>query len=313
MAHLNLPVSFEGSVELFTSVHAKDAADGVSSVIRILMTEQDIVLADDLADVNAALSIHKNFLKKEKDAEKHSAERNVLFNPRFKELRACVQFLKSLYKKNVHKLGDWKITVNGENRIAYPAGFELRKKLLIDFLDVHDGFAPGTSPLQPFIDENEIDTAQMRTDADDAEAAHDAFEQENKDKENFRLQRDNLIEPVEDHLRNIGSYLMKLFPSNTRKAGDWGYEVNDKSKTLKERKYIIAEQSQKVVYGSIIGSTAYNLGTTVLEIYAGESITGTPVSVNPSEAFVIKRRYGTFTVKNPGNLGNGQLKATVRK
>jgi len=313
MAHLHLPVSFEGSVELFESVLAKDTSDGASSVIRILLTEQNIVLADDLLAVNSSKTFHEKFLKKEKNAEKHREQRDMLFNPHFKNLRSMVQFLKSLYLKNVRKLGEWKITVNGKARIAYPADFILRKKLMIDFLDVHDAFPAGTSPLAPFINENDIDTAQMRTDADNAETIHDTFLQESKDKEEFREQRDYLIEPVEDHLRAIGHYLMKLYTKNQRKAGDWGYVVNDKSKKLTERKYILGQEEQKVVYAGVIGSEVFNLGKTVLEIYPGDTLKGTPVSLNPSETFILKRRYGTFVVKNRSNTEKAELKATLRK
>src|SRR3982750_4344573 len=161
MARIVIPANFILRTELFKKVIDKDTADGAGSVIRGFMTENNIVLADDDTDVDAAIVIHKDFDKFDKASEKKTQDRNNLFDPVWEDHTTMVQLLKKFYKNNIAKLGDWDVEVNG-NKIVYPADFINRRLTVLAFIAQHNSYAAGTSPLTSFLAEpgNKVDIAQ---------------------------------------------------------------------------------------------------------------------------------------------------------
>lgn len=314
MARIVFPVQFLDEPALFTDVMAKHTADGAASPLIPFLNEQNIDLVADQNAVNTALDRHHLFLQNGKDAEKLSEERDKLFKTVFNDHRSCVQFLKKLYKTNIKRLGDWGVTVNGRNRIHYAPDFLRRHEAVINFIDKHDTYAAGTSPLQPFLDENEIDLAVNRAHADDALTNHVNYIHANDDKENFREQRDLAITPVRSHLRGIGNFLVGLYIKIPHRAGDWGYTIDASPKRSRERTVILKEGQHKTVYGVLVGSKLKNKGATQVIIYPGKvritdnaPILASTITLNPGEVTIVKRKFGILTVKNTSLTAKGAI------
>jgi hypothetical protein len=315
MAHINYPTEQERIEKLFKDIKAKHDADAATvqgSILANFLTEQAIDLAADavlMADADAA---HNNFLSKEKQCEVLHEERDNLFDKVFAQHREMVQFLKKLKRGKVHELGDWGVTVDGTDKIVYPAEFTERKKCVKDFITKHQSYPVPTSPLKPYLDEHpEIDIVQNLTDATDAEAAHNDFLQAGLDKENLRETRDLKLDAVTPHILGIGQYLVGIFNTKPRTLGDWGYAIDDANAVVKEHTFIISEEAARTIYHAVIGSVVENVGDVAANIYPGTKAIGTPIVLNPNEKFVVKYRYGTLTTENPGNEGKVKLNVTT--
>lgn len=313
MARISFPSVFDKVVTLFKKVDAKDSADGASSAIKPFLTEQGIVLADDKTDVNNAVIAHTNFGEKEKLMEEKSELRDDLFKTPFKDHTGAVQFLKKLFRGNATKLGEWGQTVDGRGRVVYPSDFVGRVTAVSAFIDKHDSFAPGTSPLQPFLDENGIDLAANKLKVVDAKAAHDDFLTAEADKEQFREERDTLMAPVEGHLRGIGQFLVGLFPKTPKKAGQWGFVVDDSPQADKTRDVVVTEASSKVLQQLAVGKIIANVGSLSAKIYKGKTASGTPIVLNPGQKITVVRGLGTVTVVNESNTDKVVIEATFNR
>lgn len=313
MARINFPSVFDKVVTLFKKVFAKDTADGVSSVIKPFLTEQGIVLADDDTDVDDAVAAHISFLEKEKLMEEKSELRDDLFETPFKDHTGSVQFLKKLFRNNATKLGEWGVTVDARGRVVYAADFMGKANEVITFINKHFSFAPGTSPLQPFLDENDIDLAANKLKVVQAKTAHGDFTTAEADKEELREQRDTLMAPVEEHLHGIGQYLVGLFHKTPKKAGQWGFVVDNSPQASKTREGVVPAASSKVLKSVNVGKDFVNTGSKPLNIFSGTSAAGTPIVLPAGKVFTVVRGYGTMTVVNPDNDSDGSYKATFNR
>ncbi len=298
MARLSFPTSFPKLLKLFGSVLAKDTADGASSVIRPLLAQQDIVLADDDAACADASAAHDNGEKFSKSAEKLRQDRDNLFRTPFKNYKNCVQFLKRLFIDNPRQLGDWGVTVNNRHRVVHGVGFIARKMQVGNFISKHELYAPGTSPLQSFLDENNIDLASDKSDANDAETFHSDLEQANKNKETEFGNRDLKFRAVKKNLRTIGSYLVKFFPKNPHKAGDWGYVIDSSKRAPRIYRGKLGQGQKKTLQHLVKGSELANISSMPFKIFRGKNAIGTFETVLPSESFIIAHGYGTLTLLN---------------
>lgn len=314
MARLVIDPKFIYRTNLFKKVLAKDTADGAGSIIRAFMTENDIVLADDDTDVDDAIVFHNDFEQLEKDAEKKTKERDNLFDPVWEDHTKMVQFLKKFYKNNIAKLGDWGVEVNGK-KIVYPADFVNRRLRVLAFIAKHNSFAVGTSPLTSFLAEadNDIDIAQNLTDATDALTPHDDAKQFAINAETKRADRDNLMDPVTDHIEMIGNFLVGHFPNNPRKAGDWGYTVDTSPKADATREGVINMGSPKKLSHLVVNSILLNTSAFPIEAYKGDEVIGEPIMIQPNIPFVIRRGWGKTTLRNPSDTQKASYKGTFNR
>jgi len=301
MARLNFPNFFAGIVKLFTSVKAKYVAEAGASKLQPYLDEQGIVMADDETDVNNAVTANTAFDKAAKEAEKQTAERDKLFAPVFQSHEGQVQFMKKLFRNNVQKLGDWGVTVDARGRVVYPPDFARQQSAVLLFIAKHNSFPVGTSPLQPYLDENEIDIAANKTDADDALSAHNEFMVQDTLREQKREARDVLIEPVVQHLRGEGQYLMGMFPKTPKKAGQWGFVVDDSPQADRIRDVILKPGEVKTIHDALLKSVLTYNGPEAATIFSGKTVEGTGITLNSGGTFIIKRTFGTFTIKNESN------------
>ena len=290
--------------ELQVEINKKHIADGVNSPLINYYLEQKIVAADDTAAIVAAITSNSKMGVLKRQAENSYALRNLLFNPVFLNVQSEVQFLKKLKKGKVSELGDWGITVNG-NKIVYPALFDRRVELVKTFYTKHLSYAPGTSPLQPFITEQNIVVVTEGKATDDAVTADTAAAQQAKDGEDMKKQRDNFIASVLLHQAGIGGYLMSLKIKNQKAVGEWGFTVDDSPQAPKLQKTTILPADKITVNSVVIGSTLTNTGIGTLHIYKGKSTTGTPVVVEAGDKLGMIKGYSSVTAINPSTLEKG--------
>lgn len=305
MARFNYPEHFLEQTELFKDIKAKHDADGAASVLNPFLAEEGIDLDDDDADTDEAITKHKQAKKAEKEAEDATQDRDILFDPVFKNMTDGFQFLKRLYRKNPAELGNWGATVNGK-AIVYPPDFLGRLELFKTYKEKHDSF-PGGTPLDPFLTQNEIDLGDEDTDVDAAKAKHDAAKQKEKDAEDYTEDRDNLFNPVMEHVRGMGQYLKGLYVKNPREAGHWGYVVDDSPRDPKFRTATIDPTLSKTIRGVKLNSQVENTGTVPLLLHKGEEVGTEPFLLDPEMRFTIKRGFGTLTVENPDATQAGEI------
>ena len=313
MARIKFPNTFAGVVKLFRDFKKKYDAEAGASKAQPYLDEHAIDPAADALVVDDAEEANKNFDEKEKLAEEKSEKRDDLFDPRFVEHEGEVQHLKKLFRGNVTKLGQWSVQVDARGRVIYPPDFSARASGVLLFIDKHDSFPPGTSPLQPYLNENDVDIAASEVDVNSAITVHDEFKTAERDREEFRAERDGLMAPIEEHLRGIGQYFIGLFPKNPKKAGQWGYEVDDSPQAHKIRDIVIDIGGVKTVSNLAMGKTATNAGQTILHVFGGKTATGTPIVLNPGQSFTVRRGFGTSTILNTSSTLKGRFEGEFTK
>ncbi|HLG34772.1 MAG TPA: hypothetical protein VI757_07835 [Bacteroidia bacterium] len=313
MARIKFPNTFAGVVKLFRDFKKKYDAEAGASKAQPYLDEHAIDPAADALVVDDAEEANKNFDEKEKLAEEKSEKRDDLFDPRFAEHEGEVQHLKKLFRGNVTKLGQWSVQVDARGRVIYPPDFSARASGVLLFIDKHDSFPPGTSPLQPYLNENDVDIAASEVDVNSAITVHDEFKTAERDREEFRAERDGLMAPIEEHLRGIGQYFIGLFPKNPKKAGQWGYEVDDSPQADKTRDGVIKFSSIKTLQQLALGTEIINTGSIPWKLFRGKTATGVPVVMNPGGKFIIVRGYGTSTLQNEHPSQDGAYQATFNK
>ena len=306
MARIIYPEAYVNQRQLLKDITEKDTADGASSVIRPLLTQQGIVLADDNtagtnADVQEALRLSLS-----RQSENFTEVRDIKIENALGHLRGESQFLKSLYKPNVQELGNWGITVNG-NRVVIPNDFANRTDVIKAVIAKHLTFAAGTSPMQPYVTQNAVDVAVDDSNTDDAVVNNSKAKDASRDSEEATAQRNLLWLPVTGHMRNIGDYLLNLFKNNSKKLGEWGYTVDDSPRAPKVRITNLKIGETKIINGVTIGGTFTNLGSAALHIYKGRSTSGTPIIVAAGEQLGMTKGFSLITVANPSTLIPGKF------
>jgi hypothetical protein len=186
-------------------------------------------------------------------------------------------------------------------RITYATDFSGKALEVLAFISKHQSFPVGTSPLKPFLTENDIDLAANKTATEDAQSAHDDFQTAERDKETFREERDELIGPVADHLRGIGQFLVGLFPKTPKKAGQWGFMVDDSARPSQESVKNVPVTGIKTVKNVDVGSLLANNGPDAFKVFPGTGTTGNPITVQPGKKFLVAKTFGTLTIQNPSD------------
>jgi hypothetical protein len=239
-------------------------------------------------------------------------QRDLLLNPAFRQHRDLVQYMKGVKRGKVHELGDWGQTVDGDNRISYPTDFLGKKKCIVDFINKHNAYPPGTSPLELYLTEHPaIDLVQTLADMTDAQTKHDDFIQKNKDKEEQYELRDTKFEPVYQHILGIGQFLINTYPATPQHLGRWGFEINKASAKEVQRTITISQSATTTVYNAVQGSKVTNKGNVAVNMYPGKTTDGSPFMLGAGETFTIKFRFGTFTVENPSPTDSTDLAVTT--
>jgi hypothetical protein len=308
MSRIVYPANFIGQRTLLNNISTKHDADKTNSDIIPLLAQKNIdLLKDQQAATDAQLQEDTRLLLT-KQSQNYCQLRDLQFDPVFSRFKTCVQYLKTFFKPNFKELGNWKIAIDNNGKISYPTDVKECIELFTAFKEVHDTFDKGTSPLQPFLKQNEIDLDADATTMASALLNHNKFTQAAKDAETATEKRDLLWNPAEQHLHEIGDYLKKLYLDNTKAMGLWGFVVDDNPKAPKERKSTLKIGQKVTITSVVIGGTLTNMGTGDIHVYKGKSTTGNPTIVHAGEAMGMVKGYSNITVSNPSTLINASFK-----
>lgn len=313
MARLIFPEAFEEQRTLLGLVRAKHNADGGASVLTPFLTEKSINLNNDFTAGNSAQTHHASAKLFARQAENFVQQRNLKFEPVFKNTRAEVQFLKTFFKPNVQALGDWGVTVDNNSRISYPPEFAGRVTIVRAIKTKHDTYPPlgQVSPLTPYLNEHNINIGQDATATTNAETLEAQQLDARRDAEEETEVRNVLWSPVIDHLQAVGDYLMKLFNGSQKKLGEWGFMVDNSPRKPKLVTITLLPATQKTTSSIVLGGTFTNIGSVLLHVYKGKVTSGTPITVNPTEKLGMIKGFSVITIINPNTLEKG--KCTVLK
>ena len=147
-----------------------------------------------------------------------------------------------------------------------------------------------------------LDMATLASDVSKANDYNTDGIQAAKDAEEAFQKRNNLWEDVNQHVHDIGEFLMNLYKGNSKKLGEYGYVVDDSPQKPKDRTSKIKLGDKITLTGTVIGSTLKNTGTVSIHIYKGKTTTGTPIILRSGEMWGVPKGFSTITVVNPDLL-----------
>jgi len=308
MARIIYASDYVSQRKLLDNVNTKHTADGAASPLTAMLAENAIDLAADATAAGQADTHETQRLKHARNAETFEQAAKLAVSGLTKNVRAIAQLLKKFYHDDIQKLGAWSITVNGK-RIVIPTTPDALKTLIADIKTKHATYAPASSsPLTVFLTENpKIVLAQMSTDAGQAISDNDAAAAERLQKESRKQQRDTLWNPAEAHLHIIGGFLVRTFVGREKKAGDWGYTVDDSPRAPKVRISNLKIGAAIKLTDVVIGGTFTNLGSEPLHVYTGATTTGTPTIVPSGEMLGMTKGFSRIVVVNPSTLVPGKF------
>lgn len=298
MARIKIPTLLSLIVDLFNAVVLKDTADGSGSIIRPTMVENEIVLTTDQTTLNNAVDDNTNFLIQEKLAVQLTGQRNQKYDPKMVFYKGCGQFLKGFYGKNFLSLSDWGFTILTGGKIVYSKNVKDNCDSIQTLITFHLSFATGTSPLLPFLTENNYDVTTIAADLVPTKDLVDAHTAAVVSQTSYRQSRDNNIKIVVGHLRIIAKFLKKNFLAIPQNIGKWGYKVIMEPGDPKETDLALAHAEVKVIYQVIIGSDFVNTKGSILNLFPGKTPTGTAIVIAVGETIIVPKGYSTSTVVN---------------
>jgi hypothetical protein len=314
MARLIFPDNFSEEQKLFTTLYLYHMSLKTKSPLIIFLKQQNLDIVKLQAAVQPAKEQDDASLQQGRTAELNTQLRDANMKLPWKHFLEEVQFLKKFYQGNGRELGDWFIPLNGMNKIAYPASFADRAKLMQDFLGKHNSYAPGESPLQIFLDEHEdiLVADDLQSVANAVENDADKSTAENASQLATQT-RDNLWAPVVEALRKIGAFLMGLYAENSRKMQIWGFEVVEETAGPREQITTILPATTKNLSGIKVPSIAENIGNEDLLIVKGTSGKGEVIILKAGAKLGMVKGFSRISVTNASTLEIGKLKVIVTK
>jgi len=306
MARIKYPKDFLSRTVLFKNIKAKYDEDPAGSPLTPFFLQNGIDLEKDKTRTNKAIAKDDDFGQTDRNGEDYTEDRNLLFKPVVKNMKDELQFLKKLYVGNAKELGSWGARVD-EERVVFPGDFIYRASLFNAMHKKHESYPAGSSPLELFLIQNNINMAADLLKTTKAEASHELKEQAKRDAEDYREARDLLFNPVMENVRLIGGYLKSLFVNNEKELGHWGYDVDDSPRQPRFRKTTIASGSIRTLKGVKLLSELENTGTIELLLHKGKAAGKRPVVLLPAKQFTIVRGWGTLSVENKDLRESGEI------
>lgn len=310
MARLIFPEDFLSQSLLFQDVKKKHDNDGVASPLNAFLVQQDIDLADDEIARSAAQGFETLRHTKARDAEKRMEKCDLLFSPVFDHMRDYFQFLKKFYKPAYARLGEWGAPITATGKINYPTDTPNRTVVFEYLKSKYDTYLPpGTSPLDPYLTQHDRSIADDNTDMENARTEYLAGKQLAKDAEEATEDRNIKMDPVNQHLHQIGGFLMGLYNNHPKKLGEWSFTVDSSPRPPKTVTTKVKLGSSKTITNIISGSSFKNIGTVALTIYKGRTATGVAITVPAGEMLGITKGMSALTIVNPSLTTTGVFSA----
>ncbi len=312
MSRLIIPDDFPGQLSLLANIVAENNSLAADNPLTAFLTQHNIVLDDDVIAANAAQTHETNRTSLSRQSENFCQLRNNGFKQSWSHLTGSVQFLKSFYKDNTKELGNWGITVTDGGRIDYPANFADKVVIFNEFVEKNNSFAPGTSLLQPFLTQHNID---LETDAAEVKQAvqNDAsFTAAAQQSENETELRNKIWAPVLAHIRDIGNFLMKLYANNPKALSAWGFQVDHSPQQPHLRTSKIKPGETVSISGLVIGGTLTNTGSIEIHLFRGRTAMGDFTVLKPAEQYGILKGYSIITIANPSTVDEAKITALTK-
>ena len=284
---------------LLGTIKKKVDDDGASSPLVAMLADKGIVLADDVAVGVTALLNNASFLAARKQGQILLQQRKLFMKPILSHTADCFQFLKTLYTPNFKLVGDWGATITDGGKLTYPADVAGQVDLLLAIQKQNDSYvSPAVSPLAPFLTLQGISLSDDAANGALAILRETGYLAAKKSSEDFRQLRDKYWPFAVAHINMIGDFLMKLYKGNEKALGAYGFVVINDPKVVKTRIVTLAVGEKKLKIVVKIGSTIFNSGTVGVNIYKGETISGTPTLLAPGATFLVIKGYSTISVEN---------------
>jgi len=313
MARIKFSSDYSGRSSNFCVLNAKHTADGVKSMIKGFITENEIDLVEDAkakTDADTADATRKAIdIKLSSDKKTINNQLGLPYN----NMRRGAQYLKRYYKNNATKLKLWGIIMGATNNIKYPTTDQGKIDMVNVFWSHHGSFPVNTSPLQNFVDNNKIDTPTYITDIAAAVTAFATYKHNVTLSEQQRLLRDETFTTAWEHTKAIGNYLHKLNVINPKDTCNWGFNIIEESHVQSIRKSKLNIGEKMTVSGTVLDTSFTNTGTNELHLFKGKSTTGTPTIVHAGEHFVLIHGYSSITISNPSPTTGGKFEVTINK
>jgi hypothetical protein len=298
MSRIIFPSDFAAQKKLLENIIAKHSQDGANSLLTSYLLQQQIDLDDCLTKANAAEGFNDQQFNTHQQSEKNNELKGFKSEAAIKNLKNEVQFLKKLFVSTPKELSDWGIRVIGNNRIQYPQNFNALARMAVAFFDKHLGYAAGTSPLQAFVQRNNIDVAADKTAIEEAILLKDKADTQAEQAASFTQQRNVLWQPVVKKMKEIGDYLKSVYINNPYSLGDYGFLVEESKRKPRIVTTKILLGQSKTLKNLVIGSKLVNKGPVALVLYKGNKPVAQNITVLPGQTIEIPKGFSTITVVN---------------
>ena len=312
--HNEIPSDFPSQTALLTCIAKKVSEDGVSGELVAFLAKKKIVLADDIDKGVTAAGYYSDYLSFSKTGQKYCHERDQIVDPIIEHVSGSYQFLKAYYNPDIKDLGDWGGTITIGGKITLPTeivgcttAINNLNKQNISYL------TPAVSPLKQYLTKNGIVLADDITSCA-AAALKDAAMFTAKSNAKVSHNHMSIVWTIPmQHIRTIGNFLMKLYAGNEQQLSDYGYKIVASAKSLKTRNLKIQYGISRLNQRAKIGGAFINKGTETLHIYAGKTITGTPVVLLAGEKLIVAKGYSCFCATNTSVVNSANLQVVPPK
>jgi hypothetical protein len=313
MSAIKYPETFAGEQTLLKAILAQNLSLGTKSPLAVLFKTQNIDLKTLQDSIGAAATQNTDSGSLKRESEAETEHRNLALETPWAHLLGEVQFLKHLNAGKERDLYEWGITIDGKSRVVLPTGVAAKVDLIQTVIAHHKSFAPGESPLQWYLDENEIDV-----DADLQSAADALTEEADRnattgDGQLATQQRNKIWAPSVKAMHLIGAFLMHLYHEDSRKMAAWGFVVVEDGGGTREQISSIDPLSSKEIKSIKIPSILKNIGTEAVQITKGKDAKAITTTVPPGGELGMTKGYSRITVTNPSALAIAKIQVTVSK
>ena len=313
MARLILPTAIDAVSQLLADVRQKNLDLGTDSPITALLVQQGINLAADATALQAAKAHDLAAAALRSQSENYTALRNLKSEPVLKTVSGIGQVLKTFYKPSYTEVALWGIDITATGKISYPSAATDQDTLVKAIRQKNGTYAPGASPLAPYLAKEAIDPDTLAAAMADAVQFDNQATQNRNEAQNEIELRNQKMAPVVEHLRTIGAYLMDFYSDNPRQLGLWGFLVDENAQKPAEQVSKIKLLNKLTINSVVIGGGFTNIGETEVHLYKGKTTVGNPIILAPGEVFGIPKGFSTLTVSNPSPLKTAVIKVLVRK
>jgi hypothetical protein len=313
MARLKLPETFADEQTLLTNILAKHVELGTKSPLIILFKQQKLDAAKLKSSIGLAAEQNTASSNLRRESEEDTEERDALMQQPWANLLGEVQFLKHLNAGMERQLGEWGVTVDGKDRIAYPTGVVAEATLIQTFLNHHLALGDESPLLFYLAEHEEIDVAADLAAAGDVIAKNAERNQVSGDSKEATQQRDKIWEPSVKAMHVIGAFLMGLYHEDDRKMAAWGFVVVEDAAGERTQVSMIDPLTSKNLTGIKIPSILINVGTDAIRVIRGKGDKAVTTIVESGKQLGMTKGYSKITVYNPSTLSIAKVQVTVSK